>query len=117
MIHISFLHCIPRPGLLSFHARSITQSAQVNSDLSRQPYTAAGLRGDNQVVTISDTGLDVNNCYFYDKRGRVQPTSITSPRYDPNYRKVVQYLYNGCGDSNDDEAGHGTHVAGIAVGE
>eukprot|EP01031_Cornospumella_fuschlensis_P029204 gene29204-35252_t len=113
---VSFIAIEPRPETLSYHARSITQSAQVNPDLSRQPYTAAGLRGDNQVVGISDTGLDVNNCFFYDSKGRVQPTSITSPRYDPSYRKVVQYLYNGCGDSNDEEAGHGTHVSGIAVG-
>lgn len=30
------------------------------------PFSAAGLDGRSQLVSISDTGLDVNNCYFRD---------------------------------------------------
>lgn len=72
--------------------------------------------GDDQIIGIADTGIDYLSCYFYDPHGHVTPTDISSPSYDLRYRKVVQYNYNGCGDTSDAEEGHGTHVSGIAVG-
>jgi hypothetical protein len=110
------LHALYRPELLNYRARSIPQSGKVGSDYSYMPYTAAGLRGDGQVVAIADTGLDSMSCYFYDPQGQVKPTDISVPSYDNKYRKIIQYSYNGCGDTNDGQAGHGTHVAGIAAG-
>lgn len=113
---VHFLTIDPRPTLLNYRARSIPQSAKVGSDLSVMPYTAAGLLGDGQVVAIADTGVDVYSCYFFDPQGRVTPSDVSSPKSDSRYRKVVQYNYNGCGDTSDGEGGHGTHVSGIAVG-
>lgn len=41
------------------------------------PFTAAGLDGKSQVVSISDTGLDVMNCYFRDESSNdSEPDSI-----------------------------------------
>lgn len=33
-----------------------------------------------------------------------------------HHSKVIEYAYNGCGDSGDEVSGHGTHVSGTAVG-
>lgn len=30
--------------------------------------------------------------------------------------KVIEYAYNGCGDTGDEPSGHGTHVSGTIVG-
>lgn len=32
------------------------------------------------------------------------------------YRKIIEYSYNGCGDTGDQSGGHGTHVCGTIVG-
>jgi len=104
------------PVLLNFRARSIPQTSRVGSEGKYMPYTTAGLLGDEQIISIADTGVDSLSCYFYDNQGQVKPTSVSSPYYDMKYRKVIQYLYNGCGDTSDGAGGHGTHVAGIAVG-
>ncbi len=119
LANLPFVHHLAlqrSPELFNFRARSITQSAQVGSDMSVTPYTAAGLLGDGQVIAIADTGVDSFSCYFYDSQGQVKPTSVASPYYDTKYRKIIQYVYNGCGDTSDAAGGHGTHVAGIATG-
>lgn len=102
--------------LLNFRGRSILESGTVGSSLDNQPFTSAGLLGDNQIISIADTGVDSFSCYFYDSQGQVTPTLITNPSYDLKYRKIIQYLYNGCGDTSDAQGGHGTHVSGIATG-
>jgi hypothetical protein len=100
-----------RPELLNYRARSIQQVAKVGSSATYAPYTAAGLRGDGEIVTIADTGVDQYSCYFYDSQnGATPPTDVASPKYDLKYRKVIQYNYNGCGVKNDAAGGHGTHV-------
>lgn len=113
---INFVVIEERPILLNYRARSIPQSGKVGSDMGTQPYTQAGLRGDKQVIGVADTGVDSFNCYFYDPKGRVRPSDLSSPYVDKSFRKIVQYNYNGCGDQSDAEGGHGTHVAGTAVG-
>lgn len=120
--HLSLLYFVNHlalqrsPELLNFRARSIPQTAQVGSDLLNMPYTAAGLMGDGQVVAIADTGVDSFSCFFYDPQGQVSPHQLSSPFYDNKYRKIIQYLYNSCGDTSDGAGGHGTHVSGTAVG-
>lgn len=104
------------PQLLNFHARSITQSATVSNKLANQPYTAAGLRGDGQIVTVADTGIDVSSCYFYDSAGRVQPSLPSAPIFNQGMRKIIGYIYNSCGDQTDTSGGHGTHVSGTVAG-
>lgn len=102
--------------ILNYHARSITQSASVSNKLANQPYTSAGLRGDGQIVTIADTGVDVNSCYFFDPAGRVPPSQPNAPVFNSRLRKVIGYIYNSCGDQTDTSEGHGTHVSGTVAG-
>ena len=117
MKSIAIVH-VPRVELFNFRARSIQQSAQASSASSAAPYTALGLTGTGQIITIADTGVDTSSCYFADpSKGAVPPTPLTSAAFDLSYRKVVQYNFNGCGDQGDEYAGHGTHVSGTAVGK
>jgi len=107
---------IPRQELRNFEAQWIVQSGVDGS----RPFYDSGITGQGQVVAVSDTGLDKDNCYFRDSSGEVATTNYVSysrsgPQYtDLNKRKVVQY--NAFIDSTDDEDGHGTHVVGSVVG-
>jgi len=67
----------------------------------RRPWFDGGLDGSGQVVAVSDTGIDMNNCYFSDGDG-VKPV------------KVVDYV--GYADNLDTDQGHGTHVAATVAG-
>lgn len=76
------------------------------------PFYDVGLDGENEIIAQSDTGVDVNNCYFWD--ADIQVPRDQSGSVNLNARKVVQYYaYT---DSTDVLAGHGTHVAGTLVG-
>lgn len=54
-----------RPELKTFNvnAQWITQSGTPD----HRPFFDVGITGDDQVVGISDTGLDIDNCYFWDE--------------------------------------------------
>jgi len=80
-------------------------------NVSKLPWFEAGLKGEGQVVAVSDTGLDMNSCYFSDSRGNVRPSK--SNAFDKTRRKVIQY-YNFV--DGVDGRGHGTHVAGTIAG-
>lgn len=70
------------------------------------PFFDNGINGTGVVVAVSDTGIDLDNCYFLDNDHEV----------GPDHRKVIQY-YQGASDSSDYQGGHGTHVAGILAGK
>jgi hypothetical protein len=81
-----------RPKVLNFRSRSIQQSSNPSPDLSASPYTNAGLFGNNQVISIADTGIDDDSCYFIDtSNGPVPRSTTTSPQAYPNQRVVIQY--------------------------
>ena len=71
-----------------------------------------GIKGENQIVTIQDTGIDSNHNFFYDSNNQF-PINKTNK----NHRKVVRYEKYSEGDFAYDNNGHGTHVAGIAAGK
>jgi len=79
-----------------------------------EPFHYANFTGKGQVVALSDTGLDVNNCYFNDPSGNVP----LDGSIDLTRRKVIQYIPFGPEPNfkKDDYGGHGTHVAGILGG-
>lgn len=72
------------------------------------PLWDRGLHGEGQIVTVMDTGLDYNSCFFRDT-GNAPPS--------PTHRKVINYTdfggntHDGCG------TGHGTHVSGTVAGD
>lgn len=82
-----------------------------------RPYFDSGITGGDsgtyQTVAVSDSGLDVNHCYFWDSRsGSLFSRNAVS---DHRQRKVV--YYDTYGDDMDTDYGHGTHVAGIIAGD
>uniref|UniRef100_A0A7S2HNE7 subtilisin n=1 Tax=Helicotheca tamesis TaxID=374047 RepID=A0A7S2HNE7_9STRA len=84
-------------------ATYVTQSGIPNY----KPIFDAGITGEGQIVAVSDTGLDINNCYF-------EQSIFPSSRQNNGRLKVVQYISHA--DSRDDNNGHGTHVCGTIAG-
>ncbi len=71
---------------------------------STTPVWAQGLRGEDQIIGITDSVVDINHCWFAD----------TAPNVPgPPHRKVVN-IRNNSGSASGD---HGTFVAGIAIGD
>jgi len=99
---------VPPLELFNVEAQWITQSGRKDE----RPFFDVGLTGDGQVVACSDTGIDLDNCYFADSNLRGYAKSTR--RSDRN-RKVTQYITYA--DDTDYTGGHGTHVAATIVGK
>jgi len=93
--------------LLNDKARWIMQGNALDRKL---PFHAVGITGSGQTAQISDSGVSVNSCYFYDRRRVVRDMSAT---VDRRRRKIVQYYAKSDGVDHD---GHGTHCAGTILG-
>lgn len=57
---------------LNVEAQWVTQSRRQDS----RPFFDVGLDGEGQVIGISDTGLDTDNCYFWDATGDVPKDGV-----------------------------------------
>jgi len=75
----------------------------------KRPFFEVGLDGSGQVVAVSDTGCDQDNCYFADPRFKANEF------VNRNARKIIQY--RAFVDDSDSEYGHGTHVTGTIAGK
>ena len=95
-----------RVEFFNLFAAEMTQ----NSAARRTDMWSRGLHGEGQTIGIGDTGIDHDNCFF---RDAMVPVPIG--RVDPRHRKIVAYWPDS--DSGDALGGHGTHVAGSAVGQ
>ncbi|GMH89717.1 hypothetical protein TL16_g11543 [Triparma laevis f. inornata] len=105
-------------------AQWIVQSNQPSGP-SMRPFYDAGITGEGQVVAVSDTGLDTDNCYFRNsasgtdasgqltKDGTVQSSKRKVIQYVPLDRTYGSDRYT---SDTDYEGGHGTHVAGSVLG-
>lgn len=87
-------------------AQWITQSAEVGS----RPFWDTDLTGKDQIIQVSDSGLDTNHCSFWD----ASPGELRDGTHQPDRRKVVKY--EDYRDDSDYSDGHGTHVVGSILG-
>lgn len=72
------------------------------------PLTAANITGENEIIGVADSGLDVYTCFMYDP-----DTAVPYDTVDMSHRKVVKYdTYVDA----EDGSGHGTTVSAIAAG-
>lgn len=107
MSEIDWIEKEPTYVLMNRWGKSLVQSGET----SEFPIFAANLTGYGQIVGVSDTGLDMQSCYFHDDK---RPTPY---RYvDLKHRKVV-YYYNNSDSTDDFGTGHGTHVSGAVAGK
>ena len=67
-----------------------------------------GLDGTDQIISVVDTGVDIQHSFFYDPNNNVQFETINN-----NHRKIIQY--NTKNDQTDIN-GHGTSVASVISG-
>lgn len=81
-----------------------------NFVLPERPIFDHGLHGENEIVTMIDSGLDYKLCQFKDSH---KPVPIN--KIDKGHRKIVRF--DAFADTSDGIAGHGTHVAGTLFGK
>ena len=102
--------------LYNKYAKRVIQSGHKQTT----PLYDHGLTGAGQIIGIGDTGIDYDNCFFYDPN-----VALPVNRLDLNHRKIIYYqtvLLNpdqpqrGYGPATDEE-GHGTHTAGSVAGK
>jgi hypothetical protein len=87
---------------------------QSNTPVERTIYGhgITGALAPRQLIAVVDTGVDVNHEMFID------PIGVNFGCVDnPNHRKVFAYCIVDGGGDNQDDNGHGTHVAGTALGD
>ena len=98
-------------------ASAITQSATFDTSADAPPLWSAGLTGAGQVLGLGDSGVDMDHCAFNDPavsfRGFETGQSRVPQFVSETHRKLAFYYM--FADGTDSMAGHGSHVAGIAV--
>jgi len=86
------------------------------------PFWTQGVYGSNQVLAVLDTGLDADSCFFRDPSGTLPPANgLSGTNVNTTLRKVIacDFLYAGDNPASSggwDNQGHGTRVAGHALG-
>eukprot|EP01083_Nonionella_stella_P007317 21158_1 len=91
---------------LDYQSQWITQSNVQGS----RPLFDSGLTGKGQIVSISDSGLDIQHNFFGPTNDDVYHKWVMTER------KVVRYEHDSVGDTIEAYQGHGTRVAGVIAG-
>ncbi|MBN1593844.1 MAG: S8 family serine peptidase, partial [Candidatus Coatesbacteria bacterium] len=95
------------PELFNDVARWVVQSYQ--DDYT--PIWDHGIKGENQIVGIGDTGVDADMCFFYDDEEGLPDDSVNNDQ-----RKIIAY-YDLAGNGDWDAHGHGTHTSCSIAGD
>lgn len=108
---------LPRVELFNRWTKGVVQSDHFNLQFEDglrlvpyQPFFDQDIKGQNEIVTIIDSGIDHRHCFYNDPIH-----SVPFDRTDFNHRKIVRYQV--ISDIYDGENGHGTHVSGIISGK
>mmetsp|Transcript_16207 Transcript_16207/g.32441 ORF Transcript_16207/g.32441 Transcript_16207/m.32441 type:complete len:1193 (-) Transcript_16207:247-3825(-) len=105
----------PQPHFNGIYANKLLQS----TDASNTPIWAKGIDGTGQVVSVADSGLDYDSCFFRDDTQAVSTcsgTGVKSGCFNYDHRKVISYRTLDGAVYSDKNQGHGTGVAGCLVG-
>ena len=107
--NLPFVLWVERREVMKPHNRWATGLCQ-SGNIEEHPIFDSGLDGDGIVVGVSDTGIDMTHCQFYD-------VNVSTPynTIDHSHRKVV--MYDTFADDTDDSSGHGTHVSSTVAGK
>ena len=97
------------------HSSIVVQGARGPAE--QHPMWERGLLGRGQIVAVADTGVDHDNCFFYDPE-----VEVPFNTFNPKHRKIVAYHTSEQitprdmvgGDQVD---GHGTHTGGTVAGQ
>jgi subtilisin family serine protease len=73
---------------------------------------ALGIDGTGELVGVTDSGIDVDHCFFWDSS---EPRLAVLPSNSSTARKVESYWP--VADAADEKDGHGTHVVGSILGQ
>ncbi|KAG2487797.1 hypothetical protein HYH03_013641 [Edaphochlamys debaryana] len=102
----------------------LTRDLNLNTTSRVRPYWQAGIMGNREIVGVTDTGVDLKLCAFYDDVFKpytmINPlvvpnaTDLKSIRF-PEHRKIVQYTMPSSANFGD-SAGHGTASAASIAG-
>lgn len=87
-------------------ARGLCQSG----DDAKKPLYQINITGQGYIIGVSDTGIDMNHCHFFDPNHNTPYNTVNH-----EHRKVI--YYNRYVDGTDDAEGHGTHVASTTAGK
>jgi len=85
------------------------QTLNIDQNGNMRSRRSLPLNGNGSIITIIDSGVDKDHCFFKDSQREVPFNSI-----DLNHRKIIRYA--SVADRIDKKNGHGTHCAGIAAG-
>lgn len=95
-----------------------------NMENTAQPVFENGLRGEGQIISILDTGLDADSAFFYDEALGLPPvvegTGTGVPDLAQRKVIIVDFLWDQDDPDNVEDWGdhpHGTEVAGAALGD
>eukprot|EP00760_Papus_ankaliazontas_P011172 PhM_4_TR14669/c0_g1_i3/m.35547 len=106
---VSWIEPVVPHKIQNKYVRGIIQSGVV----AHEPFSAAGLTGEGEVVGVSDTGIDADHCFFHDPDHKTPYFN-----YNKDHRKIVRYdALDASQESHQDvNEGHGTHVCGSLAG-